>query len=129
MIHAAKSPNGTNGNNASSIVVNNTNHNNNNKNNHRVKFIDLREKDLTSDYEPSSSYTPSPEENSYNSNSMNQSSFASSQPIVNGHLVTNAAADLAESQKLANSHPHVTISSHHDHPRNEDRNFGTKIDK
>merc|ERR1712183_31318 len=57
--------------------------------------------------------------------------LTSSQPLVlNGHLgnVNVNSDNLAESQKLANSHPHVTISSHQEHPRGEDRTFGTKID-
>ena len=56
--------------------------------------------------------------------------LTSSQPLVlNGHVGNVAVTDLVENQKLANSHPHVTISSNQEHPRGEDRTFGTKIDK
>ena len=81
----------------------------NNKNNHRVKFVE----DLEEFH-----------------NAMNQTgNITGSQPLVsNGHLVSNGA-DLADSQKFASSHPHVTISSHQDHAKVEDRAFRTKIDK
>ena len=56
--------------------------------------------------------------------------LTSSQPLVlNGHVGNVAVTDLVENQKLANSHLHVTISSNQEHPRGEDRTFGTKIDK
>lgn len=59
---------------------------------------------------------------------MNHNNLTSSQPLVlNGHVIGNlTCSDLTENQKLANSHPHVTISS--EHVRGEDRTFGTKID-
>ena len=78
-----------------------------NKNNHRVKFID--------------------EENTNMNTTINQN-LASSQPLMNGHLVGNQNENLTESQKMANSHPHVTIASHPEIPK-EDRAFRTKIDK
>jgi len=61
---------------------------------------------------------------------MNQNLTASQPLVSNGHLANaaNTNLDLEASQKLASSHPHVTISSHHDMAKNEDRNFGTKID-
>ena len=55
--------------------------------------------------------------------------LTASQPLMNGHLRPESEADsnMADSQKLANSQPHVTISSHLT-PK-EDRAFRTKIDK
>lgn len=71
---------------------------NKNHHQHRVKFFD--------------------EEN------MNSNLTASQPLVVNGHINDYS---LEHSQKLANSHPHVTISS--DSAKTEDRTFGTKIDK
>ena len=86
---------------------------NNNKNNHRVKFIDV----------------PDPaDDSSAEDITMNQN-LASSQPLMNGHLAGHHHnGDLTETQKMANSHPHVTIASHPEIPK-EDRAFGSKIDK
>ena len=92
---------------------------NNNKNNHRVKFIDV----------PGD---PADDDSSAEDITMNQN-LASSQPLMNGHLAGgihhhNNGGDLTETQKMANSHPHVTIASHPEIPK-EDRAFGSKIDK
>jgi hypothetical protein len=92
---------------------------NNNKNNHRVKFIDVPG-DPADDDSSAEDIT-----------NMNQN-LASSQPLMNGHLAGgihhhNNGGDLTETQKMANSHPHVTIASHPEIPK-EDRAFGSKID-
>lgn len=85
----------------------------------RVKFL------IGPDQSEPSEFDPKEPEMNHN--------LTSSQPLVlNGHAhVGNlTSSDLVENSKLANSHPHVTISSQNqDHAKHEDRIFGTKIDK
>ena len=91
----------------------------------RVKFL------VDQDFEIIETKNASEFESAAFASSEMNHNLTSSQPLVlNGHLGNvNVNSDLAESQKLANSHPHVTISSHQHHPKDEDRTFGTKIDK
>lgn len=90
----------------------------------RVKFL------VDQDFEIIETKNASEFESAAFASSEMNHNLTSSQPLVlNGHLGNvNVNSDLAESQKLANSHPHVTISSHQHHPKDEDRTFGTKID-
>jgi len=84
----------------------------------RVKFL------IGPDQSEISEFDPKEPEMNHN--------LTSSQPLVlNGHahMGNLTPSDLAENSKLANSHPHVTISSQNqDHAKHEDRIFGTKID-
>merc|ERR1712008_488855 len=84
----------------------------------RVKFLIGPDQSEPSDFDPKE-----PEMNH---------NLTSSQPLVlNGHahMGNLTSSDLVENSKLANSHPHVTISSQNqDHAKHEDRIFGTKID-
>ena len=85
-----------------------------------MKFIDVPGDDPADDNNDSSGA-----EDNF---TMNQN-LASSQPLMNGHLAGHHHnGDLTETQKMANSHPHVTIASHPEIPK-EDRAFGSKIDK
>ena len=85
----------------------------------RVKFL------IGPDQSEPSEFDPKEPEMNHN--------LTSSQPLVlNGHahMGNLTSSDLVENSKLANSHPHVTISSQNqDHAKHEDRIFGTKIDK
>jgi len=84
----------------------------------RVKFL------IGPDQSEPSEFDPKEPEMNHN--------LTSSQPLVlNGHahMGNLTSSDLVENSKLANSHPHVTISSQNqDHAKHEDRIFGTKID-
>lgn len=84
----------------------------------RVKFL------IGPDQSEISEFDPKEPEMNHN--------LTSSQPLVlNGHahMGNLTSSDLAENSKLANSHPHVTISSQNqEFAKHEDRIFGTKID-